>query len=102
MSNRQKDRRMLKTLLRCEEIEDDEREAFDDMFGRIESHRVDELTHRQRAWVEKVYFKHNLDREEPAKNLASTGKVKVTQKDRESLQEFFKSIGHPLKPPGRS
>jgi hypothetical protein len=102
MSNRQKDRKMLKALLLCEEIEEDEREAFNDMYDRVESHRVDELTSRQRAWVEKVYFRHNLDREEPAKNLVSSGKVKVTQKERESLQKFLDSLGpRPLKPPGR-
>lgn len=101
--NRQKDRQMLRALLRCEEIEDDEREAFSDMFDRLESRRVDDLTSRQRAWVEKVYFKHKLDRDEPAENLVSSGKVKVTQKERESLQEFLKSLGpRPLKPPGRS
>jgi hypothetical protein len=94
---------MLKALLLCEEIEDDEREAFDDMYDRIEGRRVDELTHRQRSWVEKVFFKHELDREEPPKNLISSGKVRVTQKERESLQKFLDSLGpRPLKPPGRA
>ena len=103
MSNRQRDRRMLKALLLCEEIEDDEREAFDDMYDQIEGRRRDELTHRQRSWVEKVFFKHNLDREEPAKNLVSSGQVKVTKKERESLQKFLDSLGpRPLKPPGRA
>ena len=100
--NRQRDRRMLRALLLCEDIEEDDRDAFSDMFDRLESRRVDDLTHRQRSWVEKLYFKHNLDREEPSKNLVSSGKVRVTQKERESLQKFLDSLGpRPLKPPGR-
>jgi hypothetical protein len=100
---RAEDRKMLRTLLRNDDcLEPDELEAFTSMWDRLDSGRIDSLSSRQREWVERVYYKHDLDKEEEAENLVSSGKVKVTDKERASLQQFLDSLGpRPLKPPGR-
>lgn len=103
MKGRSEDRKMLRALLRNDDsLESKELEAFSGMWDRLDSGRIQTLTSRQREWVESVYFRLDLDKEEPAENLVSSGKVKVTEKERESLKQFLDSLGpRPLKPPGR-
>lgn len=82
------------------ELQDSEREAFNDMLGRIESGRAVRLTEKQRTWVEGVYLKLHLDAKEPSENLFSSGKVK---KPEGPVKVFpFETMARPLKPPGRS
>ncbi len=100
--SRAKDLQVLRALVQCEELEEEENAAFSDMYDRISSGRIQTLSNKQRDWAERVYYKHSLDKDEPSENLVSRGKIKVTAEERASLQEFLKSLGpRPLKPPGR-
>jgi len=103
MASRADDRKVLQALVRhTDDLEDAEAQAFTDMFDRLESGRQQTMTPKQRDWAEKVYYKHGLEREEPAANLVSTGKVKVTEAERKDLKKFLDSLGpRPLKPPSR-
>jgi hypothetical protein len=50
---------MLAEVMRRATLTDRERESFTDMWDR--THRYGRMTHRQKAWVEKVYFGQKLD-----------------------------------------
>lgn len=81
-------------------LQDNEREAFNDMLGRLESGRQTKLSEKQRQWVEGVYLKLHLDAQEPSENLYSSGKV---AKPTGPTKVFpFETMPRPLKPPGRS
>ncbi len=82
------------------ELQDSEREAFNDMLGRIESGRGSMLSAKQREWVERVYLKLHLDASEPSENLFSSGKVKKPEGPPKVFP--FETMPRPLKPPGRS
>lgn len=97
-----KDRRMLRALIRSSnELAEEEASAFQSMWDMVDSGRKD-LSDKQRAWVEKTYFKLGLDRETEAENLVSTGKVVLSKEDRQWLKEYTgPRADKPLKPPGR-
>jgi hypothetical protein len=104
MATRAEDRKIMQALMRhVEELDEFGQQAFPDMFDRLESGRQQTLTPKQRSVAEKAYYKLGLEREEPAANLVSTGKVKVTEAERKDLKKFLDSLGpRPLKPPGRA
>lgn len=62
---------MLSALLRFGKITAQEREAFESMWD--QAHRTKKLSHKQNAWVEKVFYKQGLDKaqERPAKEKPS-------------------------------
>jgi hypothetical protein len=65
---------MLSALIRIGKITNQEREAFESMWDQIHRTRG-KLSHKQNAWVEKVYFKQGLD-----KNVARPAKEKPSPK----------------------
>jgi hypothetical protein len=97
------DLKILRALVRhTDDLDDGEADAFTGMFDRLDSGRISSLSSAQREWAERVYYKLGLDREEPSENLVSTGQLKVTEEERQSLQAFLSTLGpRPLKPPGR-
>lgn len=90
---------MLHALLDSDRLTDDEHRAFSGMLHRIEGMPY-KLTERQRVWVEEVYDRLDLQSEEPAENLISSGAYKPTAQERE--RKFpWESMPKPRKPPGR-
>lgn len=81
-------------------LDDETREAFARMHDEIATRRRGMLTPRQRDWVDGVHARLGLD--PGTANLVTTGVVKPTQAERESLRQMVASLGpKPLKPPGR-
>lgn len=64
---------MLKALLTQGQLTAQEREAFESMWD--QTHRTRKLSHKQMAWIEKVYFKQELDK--PKARAAKTRTPKV-------------------------
>jgi hypothetical protein len=103
MAGRAQDLKVLRALIKSEEVGEDEQRAFADMYDRIDGRPGKCLSSPQREWAERVYYKLHLDRNEPAENVVSTKKVKVTQKERDDLKKWLDTLGpRPLKPPGRA
>jgi hypothetical protein len=100
---RAEDIKVLRALIKSDEVGEDESRIFADMYDKLERRKGSCLSSPQREWAERVYYRLGLDREEPAENLVSTGKVKVTAKEREDLHKFLESLGpRPVKPPVRA
>ena len=79
-------------------LSESEKKAFQGMFDNLMAGRVVRLSMRQRAWVDEVYCKHNLDKERPAmKRIAIKDKSLVPKNPLDQVQ-----AARPLKPPGRS
>lgn len=67
-------REMLEGLLRHGKLTAQEREAFESMWDQI--HRTGgKLSNKQRAWVEKVFYKQQLDRPQERSAKQATPKV---------------------------
>lgn len=80
-------------------LQEETREAFEEMQAQLESGRYRGLTTKQRAWVERVHAALKLD--PGVENLVTTGKVKPTAAERASLRNMIDSLGpKPLRPPG--
>lgn len=94
------DAELLDELL-THDIPDDVRGPFQDMRDGLP--RWGALTAKQRGWVESVARAVGVDiGAAPAENLVSSGKLRVTDRERSSVQTFLQSLGpRPLKPPGR-
>ncbi len=74
---------------------------FMEMSGRLGWNPACPLSRRQRRWAEDMYLKFELDVEEGAANLVSSGKVKVTPEER--AKKFgYEAMPRPLRPPGRN
>lgn len=95
------DAELLDQLLNCLDLDRDERRAFGDMLARLEPNRP--LTPAQRQWAERVHHRLELDAQEVA-NLASSGRVEVTQTTDQILGDVLHHVPEhmrkPLKPPG--
>lgn len=92
------DKDLLSRLLESPKLREDEREAFGDMYDRLDNKRIKNLSHRQRQWCETVYERMDLAGEESCANLFSRG-VGLPKKP---LGKFaFEMLPLPDKPPGR-
>lgn len=91
---------LLQRLLDSDLLAESESKAFNDMLGRLERGTFDGLTGPQRKWAEDVYDKHDLQSQEGAKNLISSGKYVPTQAELEKRYSW-ELMPKPLKPPGR-
>lgn len=62
---------MLSKLIRIGNLTAHEREVFEGMWDQL--HRTKKLSHKQNAWIEKVFYAQGLDRKEerPAKEKRS-------------------------------
>jgi hypothetical protein len=94
------DAELLEEVLR-QDLPDDVREPFQNMLDGLPKWQA--LTQKQRAWVESVARTVGVDiGAAPAENLVSSGKMKVTDKERASLAQFQQSLGAlPTLPPHR-
>lgn len=99
------DRSMLVALSNpdiSDKLTEDERNAFTDMLGRMESGSSPKLSPKQRLWAERIYLKLHLDAEEPSENLVSSGRVRRPKPEEGPVKVFpFETMHRPLKPPGR-
>ncbi len=78
----------------------EEREAFQDWAGNFATGKWQSaLSQRQRGWLDGVAERLQLD--PGAANLVSSGKVKVTEKDRASMNAFLGTLQKSLLPPHR-
>ncbi len=76
------------------------REVFEGWETRIKNNgETTPLTTKQRSWLEGVA--RRLDVDLGAVNLVSSGQVKVSKKESESLQTFLSSLDRPALPPHR-
>jgi hypothetical protein len=73
-----------------------EHEAFSEMHERMQRGTQRSLTSRQRQWVTSRYLHYELDADEPAENLVSSGKVPKTD-----LVLPYELLHRPKKPPGK-
>lgn len=89
------DRRMLEALCASDRLTDYERDVFVGMLGLI-CRTSKPLTRPQHEWVEGRYLAYDLDADEPAENLVSTGKVA-----RSTVVFPYENLPRPAKPPGR-
>lgn len=94
------DMELLRTLLNSGLLLESELKAFSAMLWRLEEGKFDSLTARQREWTEDVYDKYDLQSQEGAKNLISSGKYVPTSEERVKKYSW-ESMPKPLKPPGR-
>lgn len=95
------DTQLLAKLLEDERLGEKEEKAFREMLDRLmRSKRNMPLTPSQRQWAEKVYARLELDAEEGAANLISSGQYTPT-KDELQKKYGFELMPKPLKPPGR-
>jgi len=90
------DDEILTELLKCEELDEAAREAFESMRMRLPMQKDRTLSYKQRNWANSVYEKLRPDLDEVA-NLVSSGKVPVPK----NLPTFEWEKNKPLKPPGR-
>ena len=93
---------VLRALLGCPAgmLSQSEKGAFQAMYDRVASGQQVSLSPKQRAWIDEVYAKHNLDKER--KFVA--GKVEVKDRRLLASNDFFKPtplVKPPIKPPGR-
>lgn len=89
------EREMLGALLELDDkLTELEQEAFPEMMKRVRS--GNSLSPAQRRWVEERYRHFELDADEPAENLVSSGRVAKT-----SVVLPYELLTRPLKPPGR-
>lgn len=87
---------ILDVLLKCEELDDETRTAFESMRSRLTVQRDRTLSYKQRNWVNSVYEKLRPDLDEPV-NMVSSGKVPIPK----NMPVFDWEKNRPLKPPGR-
>lgn len=93
------DRSMLEALAKeTDRLSPNEEKAFGQMLSGLKYGHKKDLSPDQRGWVERAYFRLNLDSEEPSENLVSTGKVKNVSG---SAKYAFELQPKPLRPPGR-
>lgn len=52
---------MLSAILRRATLKPSEKEGFEDLWDKV--HRYGRVTHKQGAWIEKVYYGQKLDKE---------------------------------------
>jgi len=90
------DKEMLEALLVVDKLGDEEEDAFRDMLHRLRQGYQKELTSAQRSWVKGRYLHFELDADEGALNLVSSGKVAKTK-----VVLPYESLPRPVKPPGR-
>lgn len=92
------DTRLLEDLIESGKLSEDQETAFNRMLEDLRSGKFRSLTERQKEWVKGVHARLGLD--PGVENLVSSGKVKVTEQERKSLNAFFDSLGpKPKKPP---
>lgn len=90
------DQQILTALVDSEKLTDVQAEAFTTMLDTVSGGRS--LSRAQRQWAKDIH--QQLGLEIPVANLVSSGKVKVTQAERESLKQFLGGLGPKvLKPP---
>jgi hypothetical protein len=95
------DTKVLKDLIDNDELTEEEFEAFSSMLDDLTCGKFKKLTTKQRNWAEAVHGRLNLD--PGTANLVSSGKVKVTEKQKAELKDFFASLGPKrLRPPGKT
>jgi len=94
---------LLDKVIECLEDHDDEEtlKIFTQMRDRLVWNPNEPLSRRQRRWVEDTYTKFELDVEEGAVNLISSGVVKVDPEERKK-KYGFELMPRPLSPPGRN
>ena len=59
MADEQSVKSKLETILKRAKLTPREKEAFEDMWDKL--HRYKRVTHKQKYWIEKVYFAQHLD-----------------------------------------
>lgn len=108
------DRDTLKALLASEALQPDEHRAFADMLRRLDDFGG-QLTLKQREWAEARFDELELDADEGARNLWSSGQVPRGMVDKSHGEvrqletgvvtirgkRFSLATGQPLKGPGR-
>ncbi len=95
---------LLTAVLAAPGLADDTEEAFSSMLDGLTSGKWPALTEKQRAWVQNIGAQLGVcdAADDPGSaNLVSSGKVKPSAKERESLGAFLGSMHRPLKPPTR-
>lgn len=92
------DATILDALVKSDQLTSQERDAFEGMRDRLTSTRA--LSSAQRGWAEDRYRAYQLDADQPSENLASSGKVKITDEERAKVYPWEK-MARPLKPPNR-
>jgi hypothetical protein len=94
------DSKLLEDLLESEKLSEEEEVAFSRMLSDLKARKFQKLTPRQRDWVEGVHKRLGLD--PGAENLVSSGQLRVTEEERDSLKGFLGTLGPKrLRPPGR-
>jgi hypothetical protein len=94
------DSKLLNDLIESEKLNEEEKAAFSRMLGDLVTKKFQKLTPRQRDWAEGVHKRLGLD--PGTENLISSGRVKVTAKEMESVKGFLDTLGPKrLRPPGR-
>jgi hypothetical protein len=95
------DREVLREILeQSSRLSEAELHAFSQMFERIDGSSFRTLTQKQRHWANSVHERLGLD--PGTENLVSSGRVKVTPRERKELGRFLDSLGpRPTLPPHR-
>lgn len=91
-----RDDEILDALLKCDDLEQDVRRAFESMQAQILMQKYHTLSYRQRSWVNTVYEQLRPDLQQSA-NLVSSGKVPIPK----NMPTFDWEKNRPLKPPGK-
>lgn len=91
-----RDDEILEVLLKCEDLEEDVKTAFESMQAQLLMQKYRTLSYRQRGWVNSVYERLRPDLNETV-NLVSSGKVPIPK----NMPVFDWEKNRPLKPPGR-
>lgn len=94
---------LLAEVLAKDALDADARAAFQDWHDRLLDGRwFGALTPKQAAWLKDVARRLGIDVEpDTAENLVSSGKVRVTERERTGVQQFLQSLGPLPKKPGR-
>lgn len=91
-----KDHLMLAALLGSGRLTEQEERVFKHMQWQLERHAHNRLSRAQRQWVENRYLAYELDADEPAENLVSSGQVPKTT----TATLGCEMMPRPQKPPG--
>lgn len=91
---------LLKRLITSDRLTNSQYGAFTGMLSKLLAGDSKELTGAQRQWAEDIYEKLDLQAEEGAQNLISSGRYVPTEEER--LKKYgWETMPKPLKPPGR-
>ncbi len=92
------DQDLLQALIESEQIEDEQRAAFEDMLVKIVRFG-NTMTPKQREWALNVATRAGIDM--GSANLVSSGQMKVEPHERASLNQFLGTLQKSLVPPHR-